>query len=195
MMRLFTLLLCSLLWANQNEFSGNLQLQVLNTEEAMKLALAKVEAANGHLKRQDPHSLQVIVPRGKAEAVLDSLANLGKVIDRNQTTSDLFHQIQTKKQKQESIEGLLKNYWDLMDSTGTEGVLEVEREIRNLTNELELLQSQITQLENRVHWSTLNIRFSFQNRYQIRRDKSPFTWINQLNLTDLMKDFTRRRMP
>jgi len=64
-----------------------------------------------------------------------------------------------------------------------EEILQIEKEVRRLTEEIELMRAQMRSFEDRVAFFTITVQFK-SNAPEVfpaaRRHRSPFEWINQV---------------
>ncbi len=172
------------------EKSSNLTLQVLNTYETQKEILKYLEAQKGFLKERQEKFLVVSIPTCELSKILEHLSAKYNLLDKGIKTQSLTWDHKQKSENLRSKESLLQNYFDLLKESDSGSFLEVEREIQQLTNEIENLKSNIEEIEFRASYSEMQILFNeVDQKQRISNFKSSFAWINDLNLVDLMRDF------
>jgi hypothetical protein len=123
--------------------------------------VGQIQATGG---RGDARSLTATlrVPSARFDATLASLRSLGQVIDENQSGEDVATQmvdLEARLKNSRNTESRLAEV--LKRRTGDVGdVLEVEREIARVRGEIEQLDAQRKQLQDRVTYATvsLNVR-------------------------------------
>jgi len=104
-------------------------------------------------------SMQLRVPQEKLEVMLDELAVLGTVQNRNIKAEDVTNQLV-------DAEARLRNYrkqeatlLKIMDRSGSVGdVLKVAQELSNVRQTIEQVDAQLKNLRNQVAYSTIRLR-------------------------------------
>jgi DNA repair exonuclease SbcCD ATPase subunit len=117
-------------------------------------------AAGGYVSGEDEFSMTVRVPAPQLDDAIAQFEKLGKVTKKSlhveEVTAqhtDLSIRIDNAKRLRERLQGLLAQANDV------KSMLEVEKELARVTQELELLEAQLRGMENRVTLATVQMTF------------------------------------
>ena len=76
----------------------------------------------------------------------------------------------------------------LLDKANVKEALEIEKEMRRVTEELELLEGKLKLLKDKIAYSTITVTFQARgSAIQTTRIKLPFPWLTQLGLPSLLQ--------
>ena len=76
----------------------------------------------------------------------------------------------------------------LLDKANVKEALEIEKEMRRVTEELELLEGKLKLLKDKIAYSTITVAFEPRgSTIQATRIKLPFPWLQQLGLPTLLQ--------
>lgn len=133
-------------------------------QEDRKTLVAKIgeaaTASGGYVSGEDERSMTVRVPAPQLDDAIAVFEKLGtvtrKALHTEEVTAqhtDLSIRIDNAKRMRERLQALLAQ------ATDVRSMLEVEKELARVTQELELLEAQMRGLENRVQLATVQIGF------------------------------------
>ena len=134
-------------------------------EKSMLDAEAMAAASGGYTREsfQNEFSgqLTVMIPAGEADTFVSSLRSLGKIINSNKKTEDVTDSYFDTQIRIKNLEAEIETMRSLLQKPGwkVSEILEIEREIRRLTDELESLKGYITNLDRQITYSEVRIRF------------------------------------
>ena len=143
----------------------SLDMRVDNIEKSMLDAETMAAASGGYTREsfQNEFSgqLTVMIPAGKADTFVSSLRSLGKIINSNKKTEDVTDSYFDTQIRIKNLEAEIETMRNLLQKPGwkVSEILEIEREIRRLTDELESLKGYITNLDRQITYSEVRIRF------------------------------------
>lgn len=171
--------------------SMNYVLVVGSRESAVQKVRALADSQYGYMLSLNNHSIQLKIPQHNFLAFCDSVEKLGIVMQKEGSSFDNRDQFIRLKMEIENKYALLADYFEILDATQQVNTLQsVEREVMQITNELERLTGQMRKLVHRAQFSNVSISFQFHDRRApVRQGKSVFPWINNLDLRNLMEDF------
>lgn len=144
--------------------TGQVEVQVQDLAASESALAAKVQKYGGYLSSGVlniySYEAQVKIPASSFEAFLSEAGELGKVMSKNvqveDVTSryfDLASRIKNKKLLQERYQSYLKA------AHAIEDILAVERQLNDVTQEIEGLEGSFAQLSRLITYSTLNFSF------------------------------------
>lgn len=142
-----------------------MEMRVESIEKSI-LEAEKMSAAVGGYTRESYQNegsgqLTLMIPAEKVEAFTASLQGLGKVTNSNRKTEDVTDSYFDTGIRIKNLETELETMRGLLQKPGLKvsEILEVEREILRLTDELEILKGYLTNLDRQVSYSEVQISF------------------------------------
>jgi len=161
-----------------------------NPEATARALISWAESHKGWFTSWDAGSLTLRIPTSVLPSLLDSLAQFGDVRDKNATMEDRTLELSEMKTRIAARRKLLDNYFSMVKSANYGRVQAVEREVINLTAEIENLEGQLRFLQEQLATAQVTLYFQLRERDLPAPDgSSPFSWINRLNLVDLKEAF------
>jgi hypothetical protein len=142
-----------------------MEIRVEDVEKSILDTEAKAAAAGGYIREsyqnEDSAQLTLMIPAEKVEEFTASLKGMGKVINSNRNTEDVTDSYFDTQTRIKNLEAEIGTMRELLQKPGwkVSEILEIEREIRRLTDELESLKGYITNLDRQVTYSEIQIRF------------------------------------
>lgn len=142
-----------------------MEMRVEDIEKSIMDTEAKAAAAGGYIREsyQNENSAQLtlMIPAEKVDTFTASLKGMGKVINSNRNTEDVTDSYFDTQTRIKNLEAEIGTMRELLQKPGwkVSEILEIEREIRRLTDELESLKGYITNLDRQVTYSEIQIRF------------------------------------
>ncbi len=163
-------------------FNANATIRVKDIQEAVVAAEKNALDIGGYVRNSfvnEYHGrVTLMIPAGDFDAFLGKLDAYGKVLHKEKGTQDVTElyfdteiRIKNLEAELETLRGLLRREgWKVSE------LLEIEREIRRLTDELELLKGQLTGLDRRVEFSQLDIEFAAEQTRVELDDRDSFIY-------------------
>lgn len=142
-----------------------MEIRVEDVEKSIMGAEAKAAAVGGYIREsyqnEDSAQLTLMIPAEKVDSFTASLKGMGKIINSNRTTEDVTDSYFDTQTRIKNLEAEIGTMRELLQKPGwkVSEILEIEREIRRLTDELESLKGYITNLDRQVTYSEIQIRF------------------------------------
>lgn len=121
------------------------------------------------------YRLNIKVPVAKFDALMDTLSRVGeKTINKSSNAEDVSRQYRDLNATIESKKALETRYRELLGkATQIQDMLEIERSLNNLRNEIEGYEGRFRTLQNDISFSTINLYF-YQVNDQNRTEKPSF---------------------
>lgn len=142
-----------------------MQIRVDDIEKSILDAEAMATAAGGYTREsyrnESSGQLTIMVPAGNVDSFTESLKNLGKITNSSRRTEDVTDSYFDTQIRIKNLEVEIETLHNLLQKQGwkVSEILEIEREIRRLTDELESLKGYITNLDRQISYSEIQIRF------------------------------------
>ena len=141
----------------------------------------------GYLSLKRDREITIRVPRQKFEAALAAIDELGDILHRDvqaQDVTDEFVDLEIRIKNARAMQARLKA---LLEKAAVKEALEIEKEMRRVTEELELLEGKIKLLRDKIAYSTITVVFEPRgSTLQATRVRLPFPWLQQLGLPSLL---------
>lgn len=142
-------------------FTAALQMSVDDAEAALKMAQEINSRAGGYTQEVDNFQTTLKVPLGKAEEVLEKIEKLGTVTSRRISGEDLTDQLVDLDVRLKNLETLRARLTALLaESKKVEDTLKIEQELNRVTTDLERLQAQLKNANNRVAYVDMTVSFN-----------------------------------
>ncbi|MEL6349557.1 MAG: DUF4349 domain-containing protein, partial [Myxococcota bacterium] len=166
---------------------------VLKVQRPTEVADRLVERAasdGGYFAERSLQQVRFKIPTQKAEAFIDYAEAQGVIASRSFNNVGLTTQLAEVRARLAAREAVLERYFDVLKTASPQSVITVERQIVGLVAEIEGLKGRIRAMEHRATFADIQIDFRFRDRAAPVRDgSSSFSWLNTMNLTDIMEAF------
>lgn len=167
-------------------YTGTLTLQVANKTTGREDVDKIVKKYDGIILTATLDEVTFKVAPEKFEAAMNDLAQLGEVSAREIKSEDVTAQFYDLNLRIDVAEASRKRLMELLGKSGAvKDVLEVERDLRRLTEEIEQLKGVLRQMQDRIDLATITVRLQEKRMIeQPRRHSisSNFAWLNGIGL-------------
>ncbi len=152
-------------------------------------AVEKIARDNGgFLALKRDREITIRIPRARFDITLAAIDKIGDVLHRDiqaQDVTDEFVDAEIRIKNARAMQVRLKV---LLDKANVKEALEIEKEMRRVTEELELLEGKLKLLKDKIAYSTITVTFQARgSAIQTTRIKLPFPWLTQLGLPSLLQ--------
>lgn len=143
-----------------------MEMRVDDVEKSINDAEAMALTAGGYIRESyqntESGQLTIMIPAGRVDTFTSSLKSLGKMINSNRNTEDVTDSYFDTQIRIKNLETEIETMRNLLQKQGWKisEILEIEREIRRLTDELETLKGYLTNLDRQVTYSEVRINFT-----------------------------------
>ena len=163
---------------------------VADRDRAAASVQAAAETAGGYFSEKSERGLTLKVPVEKADAVIALAERQGQRVERSLRRDDLSDEMLQKTAALKAKRNIQAQYLKLLAQADVEAALTLEKELVQLTAEIETLQGGLRYLQHRLRFAEVHVLFEFEDRNApAPTGVSSFGWLNTLNLTDLLEDF------
>lgn len=142
--------------------TGSLNYEVKNLSETEKEIQNWLKNYDGYIanswSNRNSLNLTVKVPSEKFEEAMSSAGEFGKLEYRSISTEDVtenYYDLETRLNARKILQDKLKGY--LKDAKNISDLLEVERQLNDVTSEIESMEKQFRRLSNQINFSTISI--------------------------------------
>lgn len=175
---------------NVYNVNAQLVLKTVDQQKSEKQLCSLVDSMDGWVLISTRQEIRFRLPQQYVDQFLKSVDSLGNTADKSFSRIDLTNDYLNLVAGIQAKEYLLKQYFDILDSSGTEGIYPVSREIADLQNNLEILKGQMRGMIERMKYAEIRISFNFNDRrVPLVSGNSDFQWLNSVDLPSLLEDF------
>lgn len=169
-------------------YTARVTMAVYQVEQGL-LAVEKVAKENGgYLSLKHDREIVIRIPRNRFEPALAQIDKIGDVLHRDiqaQDVTDEFVDTEIRIKNARAMQVRLKV---LLEKANVKEALEIEKEMRRVTEEIELLEGKLKLLKDKIAFSTITVAFEARgSTIQTTRIKLPFPWLTQLGLPRLLQ--------
>jgi hypothetical protein len=164
--------------------------KVADRDQAAAAVQASAEASAGYFSEKSEKGLTLKVPVEKADTLIALAERQGQRVARSLRRDDLGEEMLRKTAALKAKQQIQAQYLELLAQADIQAALTVEKELVQLTAEIETLQGRLRHLQHRLRFAEVQVLFEFEEREApAPTGVSSFAWLNTLNLTDLLEDF------
>lgn len=145
--------------------TGSLSFEVKNLSETEDMISAWIEDFGGYVSNtwSNRNSINITakVPAEKFEDAMAGSGNFGILLSRSISTEDVsenYYDLETRLETRRVLQEKLENY--LANAKNISELLEIERQLNDVTSELESMEKQFRRLSNQIDFSTISISCS-----------------------------------
>jgi hypothetical protein len=152
--------------------------------------LFAIEAMGGWLLTSNRQEIRFRLPQESVDRFLRMADSIGAKTDVSYTRTDYTNEYLKLVAGLQAKKYLLKQYFDILDSSGKEGIYPVSKEIADLQNGIEMIKGRMRGMLDRMNFAEIRIFFNFNDRkVPLVSGYSDFQWLNTVNLPSLLEDF------
>lgn len=142
--------------------NGDLTLQVENLDNVEQTIENWCKSYGGYISSSNRNerslNFTIKIPAQKFDSAMEDAGNFGILKSKNISTQDVseqFYDLQTRLSTKKVLQENLQNY--LKQATNLSDILQIEKELNNVTSSLESMEGQMRRLSNQIEFSTINI--------------------------------------
>lgn len=164
-------------------------LKVVHPDRARADLLQSVKELGGFPVLVTEHELTVKVPPDRIGAAIEAVAARGLVIEKTLSREDLTQSIAQLGARLRSKREIFQRLRRFIDDSDVAATLQIERQMTALVAELEQVKGQLRVEQERARWAVVNVSFRFRERDRIVYVRSPFDWLNSVDLDRFVREF------
>lgn len=173
-------------------YSARFRIGTVDVEGTIDHFVKHIKLMGGYLESQDDSIVVVRIPATRFDEVVDGMKSLGKVLSRSIQAADVTTQhrdlnlrLETLAVARERLMALLAKAQNLDD------VLKLEKQLREITIEVETAQAVLKGLNEKIVYSRIEVTFQAHNinGSQGPNKTSVIPWINRVGAEQLLNGF------
>ncbi len=169
-------------------YTARVTMAVYQVEQGLAAVEKIAKDMGGYLSSKHDREITVRVPRNRFEPTLAAVDKIGDVLHRDiqaQDVTDEFVDTEIRIKNARAMQIRLKA---LLEKAPVKEALEIEKEMRRVTEEIELLEGKLKLLKDKIAYSTVTVAFEPRgSTIQATRIKLPFAWLTSLGLPTLLQ--------
>jgi hypothetical protein len=168
---------------------AGLVVKVVHLDEARKAIAARAEALGGHVSLATNDRLKLRVPPAGVADLMEFAAGRGYALERTLTREDVTEPIAELEGRLRSKDEMLARLRPLLRDSSAAATLDIERTMTGIVEELERAKGELRVLRDRARFATVDVAFRFPRKEPVERTRSPFEWLNSVDLDRFLADF------
>lgn len=169
-------------------YTAHLMMAVYQVDQGLT-AIEKIARDNGgYLASKADKQIVIRIPRGRFDPVLAQIDKIGDVLHRDVQAEDVTDEYVDAEIRIKNARAMQARLKVLLEKASVKEALEIEKEMRRVTEELELLEGKLKLLKDKIAYSTITVSFEPRgSTIQTTKIKLPFPWLQQLGLPALLQ--------
>lgn len=169
-------------------YTARITMAVYQVDQGLAAVEKVARDMGGYLSVKKDREITIRVPRARFDPTLSAIDKIGDVLHRDvqaQDVTDEYVDLEIRIKNARAMQVRLKQ---LLEKAAVKEALEIEKEMRRVTEELELLEGKIKLLKDKIAYSTITVAFEARgSAIQSTRIRLPFPWLQQLGLPALLQ--------
>jgi len=169
-------------------YTAHLVMAVYQVDQGLAAVEKVARDMGGYLALKRDREIVIRVPRARFEPTLAAIDKIGDVLHRDvqaQDVTDEYVDLEIRIKNARAVQVRLKQ---LLEKAAVKEALEIEKELRRVTEELELLEGKLKLLKDKIAYSTITVTFEPRgSTIQATRIRLPFPWLDALGLPNLLQ--------
>ena len=175
--------------SRQTALSVRVVLKVVHPDQARRSILSQVRQRGGFHTLLSDGRLSLKVPPHQLTEVLQVVSKEGLVVEKSLERKDLTEQIAQLEGRLRSKGEILGKLRAFFDDSDLQATLEIERNMRALVEEMEQVKGTLRLELDRARWAVVEIHFQCPERRRVVYKRSPFRWLNSVDLQRFLRRF------
>ncbi|MBI4244262.1 MAG: DUF4349 domain-containing protein [Planctomycetes bacterium] len=169
-------------------YQAILKIEVPNAEEAVNKVIQLTTQYKGWLKGQLNSTIIIRVPAADFTKFLEEVSKMGVVKSKSIQTEDITEQYTDLTIRLENALVVQKRLHELLARAEIKDALQIELELKKITEEIELLKGKIKMYDQLVAFSTVTIHFGSKGAVETEQFsiKPQFSWLKKLGVRYLL---------
>ena len=168
-------------------YTARITMAVYQVEQGIGAVEKIARDMGGYLSLKRDREITIRVPRNRFDPTLAAIDKIGDVLHRDiqaQDVTDEFVDTEIRIKNARAMQVRLKA---LLEKAPVKEALEIEKEMRRVTDEIELLEGKLKLLKDKIAYSTITVVFEPRGTtLQSTRIRLPFPWLTSLGLPTLL---------
>ena len=169
-------------------YTARVTMAVYQVDQGLAAVEKIAKDMGGYLSLKRDREITIRIPRNRFEPTLAAIDKIGDVLHRDiqaQDVTDEFVDTEIRIKNARAMQVRLKA---LLEKAPVKEALEIEKEMRRVTDEIELLEGKLKLLKDKIAYSTVTVAFEPRgSTIQSTRVRLPFPWLGALGLPSLLR--------
>ena len=168
-------------------YTAQYLLSVYDLDDSSKRIIKLAEDSGGYVSTQTNELVRVRVPADTFREMVEKLEAIGRILHKELNAQDVTEQhtdlslrLAAKKKYLETLQKLLEKAQD------AKAMLEIQKEIGRVIEEIESMEGRLRYLADQVAYSTITVRLQLATKASSRRFRLPFGWVESLGIEHLV---------
>lgn len=162
--------------------TARVTLKVVHPDDVRRRLVQAADPTGGFAVLVEPHRLTLKVPPAQLAPMLDRITAAGLVIEKTLERADLTGEIAQLEALLRSKREIFDRLRRLVDGADTTATLRIEQSMSALVAEMEAIAGRLRVERSRAQHAVIDISFEFRERERIVYVRSPFDWLNSVDL-------------
>ncbi len=162
--------------------TARITLKVVHPDEVRRTLQAAAEPLGGFPVLVEDRRLVLKVPPAALPALVTRVTAAGLVMEKTLERADLTGEIAQLEALLRSKQAIFARLRTLVDDADTQATLRIEKTMSTLVAEMEALAGKLRVERARARHAVVDVSFDFRQRQRIVYVRSPFDWLNSVDL-------------
>ncbi len=168
-------------------YTARVTMAVYQVDQGLAAVERIAKDTGGYLAIKRDREITIRVPRLHFETALAALDKIGDVLHRDVEAEDVTDQFVDTEIRIKNARAMQVRLKALLERAPVKEALEIEKEMRRVTEEIELLEGKLKVLKDKIAYSTLTVTFEARgSNIKTTRLRLPFPWLRSLGLPTLL---------
>ena len=169
--------------------NARMTLKVVHPDQVRAQLIKLLKAKKGFPTLITDGMLYLKVPPAHVDEVLRAAASKGVVLDKALTRKDRTEAIARLEGRLRSKHAILQRLRGFLDDSNVAGTLTIERSMTQLVSEVERVRGKLRVEREGARYAVVQISFNFQRQGRISYVRSPFGWLNSVDVDRFLREF------
>jgi len=175
-------------------YTGNMSIEVENIDNVQSEIKKYIDEVSGYVISMNANQMIVRVPAEVFYDSVEKVAGFGKLFSKDIQSEDVTKQFSDLSIKLENAIATKDRFIDVLKKAyKIEDILQVEKELQRITEEIEMLKGQLKYLSENISYSKIIINYSLSQDVLASKDvKSsseyllPFAWVSTIGIDKII---------
>lgn len=162
--------------------TARVTLKVVHPDDVRRRLVEAADPIGGFPVLVEPHRLTLKVPPAQLAPMLDRITAAGLVLEKTLERADLTGEIAQLEALLRSKREIFDRLRRLVDGADTTATLRIEQSMSAIVAEMEAIAGRLRVERARAQHAVIDVSFEFRERERIVYVRSPFDWLNSVDL-------------
>ncbi len=129
-------------------------------EPSLEKLRGVAQGFDGYVQSETAETMKIMIPTDRFEEAMKTIANLGEVLHRNVSVTDVTARFVDLQIRLDNLERMRVRLTELvMQSDDVGKILEIEKELGRVTMEIERIKGQLRLMDQQTSYATIDVTF------------------------------------